>query len=49
MVYELYLRIYQPNIVLPSDASQQYIFIPTDADFFMVVKILYENGLLIDI
>ena len=48
MVYELYSRIYQPNIVLPSDTNKQYIFIPTDADFFTVVQVLSENGLLID-
>ena len=48
MVYELYSRIYQPNIVLPSDTHKQYIFIPTDADFYKVVKVLSDNGLLID-
>jgi len=48
MVYELYSRIYQPNIVLPSDINKQYIFIPTDTDFFTVIKVLSENGLLID-
>ena len=48
MVYELYLRIYQPNIVLPSDINKQYIFIPTDTDFYEVVKIISENGLLIN-
>ena len=34
--------------VLPSDTNKQYIFIPTDADFFTIVKVLSENGLLIE-
>ena len=49
MSYELYSRIYQSNIVLPSEADEKYIFIPTGADFFTVIKVLSDNGLLIDI
>tara|TARA_B110001454_G_C12715736_1_gene432497 strand:- start:1704 stop:2774 length:1071 start_codon:yes stop_codon:yes gene_type:complete len=48
MVYELYSRVYQPNIVLPNDASEKYIYIPTSADFSDVIKVLSENGLLIN-
>ena len=29
MVYELYSRVYQPNIVLPDNTSEKYIYIPT--------------------
>ena len=47
MVYELYARVYQPNIVLPNN-TEQYIYIPTNADFFDVVRVLSENGLLIN-
>ena len=48
MVYELYSRVYQPNIVLPNDASEKYIYIPTGAEFSDVVKVLSDNGLLIN-
>jgi len=48
MAYELYSRIYQPNIILPSDTEKQYIYIPTGADFYTVVRVLSQNGLLID-
>ena len=48
MVYEIYSRIYQPNIVLPNNASEKYIYIPTGAEFSDVVKVLSENGLLIN-
>ena len=48
MVYELYSRVYQPNIVLPNDTSEKYIYIPTSSDFSDVVRILSENGLLIN-
>ena len=47
MVYELYSRVYQPNIVLP-DNTEKYIYIPTSAEFHDVVKVLSENGLLIN-
>tara|TARA_B110000908_G_scaffold7231_1_gene8984 strand:- start:315 stop:1388 length:1074 start_codon:yes stop_codon:yes gene_type:complete len=48
MVYELYSRVYQPNIILPDDASEKYIYIPTGAEFIDVVRVLSENGLLIN-
>jgi len=48
MAYELYSRVYQPNIILPNDASEKYIYIPTGAEFTDVVKVLSENGLLIN-
>jgi len=47
MVYELYSRIYQPNIVL-SNNTEQYIYIPTNSVFSDVVRVLSENGLLIN-
>ena len=48
MVYELYSRVYQPNIVLPNNTSEKYIYIPTGGEFSDVVKVLSENGLLIN-
>jgi UPF0755 protein len=47
MVYELYSRVYQPNIVL-NDNSEKYIYIPSNSEFPDVVKVLLENGLLIN-
>ena len=47
MVYELYSRVYQPNIVMP-DNDEKYIYIPSNSEFTDVVKILSENGLLIN-
>jgi len=47
MVYELYSRVYQLNIVLP-DNAEKYIYIPSNSEFTDVVKILLENGLLIN-
>ena len=47
MVHELYSRVYQPNVVLPENNTEKYIYIPTDSDFLTVVKVLSENGLLI--
>lgn len=46
--YELFLRVYQPNISFSRDVAEKYIYIPTDADFIDVVTILSENGLLIN-
>jgi UPF0755 protein len=48
MAYELYLRVYQPNIVLPEDVNEKYIYIPTGAKFHQVIQILSESGLLIN-
>jgi len=43
MVYELYSRVYQPNVVLP-DNTEKYIYIPSNSEFSDVVKVLSENG-----
>ena len=48
MAYELYLRVYQPNIVLPENVSKKYIYIPTSAEFHQVIQILSKSGLLIN-
>ena len=48
MIYELYSRVYQPNIVLPDDRDEKYIYIPSNADFNVVIDVLSENGLLIN-
>ena len=48
MCYELYTRVYQPNINFSKDTSEKYIYVPTGADFSTVVSILSENGLLIN-
>ena len=48
MVYELYSRLYQPNIVLPNN-TDQYVYIPTNSVFSDVVRVLSENGLLINV
>ncbi len=48
MAYELYLRVYEPNIVLPQNVNEKYIYIPTGADFNKVIQILSESGLLIN-
>ena len=46
--YELYSRIFQPNIVFSNNITEKYIYIPTAANFFQVLTILSENGLLIN-
>ena len=48
MAYELYSRVYQPNIVL-SNNTEEYIYIPSDSDFSDVLRVLSDNGLLINI
>ena len=48
MAYQLYLRVYQPNIVLPENVNEKYIYIPTGAEFNQVIQILSESGLLIN-
>ena len=45
---ELYSRIYKPNVILSKDVTEKYIYIPDGADFSTVVKILSEEGLLIN-
>ena len=49
LVYELYSRVYQTNIMFSNNSSEKYIHIPTDSDFSKVVNILVEHGLLINI
>ena len=48
MAYQLYLRVYQPNIVLPENVDEKYIYIPTSAEFHQVIQILSGSGLLIN-
>ncbi len=48
MAYELYSRVYQPNIVIPEDVTEKYIYIPTGANFDAVTQILTESGLLMN-
>ena len=48
MTYELYNRIYQPNIILPKEIYEDYIYIPTNSKFSDVVEILSKNGFLIN-
>ena len=48
MTYELYNRIYQPNIILPKEIYEDYIYIPTNSNFSDVVEILSKNGFLIN-
>ena len=48
MTYELYNRIYQPNIVFPKEIDEDYIYIPTNSNFSDVIEILSMNGFLIN-
>ena len=48
MVYELYSRVYNPNIIFAEDTKEKYIYISTSSDFTKVVEVLSENGLLIN-
>lgn len=48
MGYELYSRVYQPNVILPENTSEKYIYIPSNSDFTKVIDVLSENGLLIN-
>ena len=48
MAYELYTRIYQPNIILPENMKEDYIYIPSSSDFSDVIRILSDNGFLIN-
>jgi UPF0755 protein len=49
MAYELYLRAFEPNIVLPENVGEKYIYIPAGADFLTVVKVLSKEDLLINV
>jgi UPF0755 protein len=48
LVYQLYSRVYHPNIIFTKDATEKYIYIPTNSNFIQVVTILSENGLLVN-
>jgi UPF0755 protein len=48
LVYELYSRVYLPNIIFSNDATEKFIYIPTDSDFTQVLDTLNSNGLLIN-
>ena len=48
MVYELYSRVYQPNIFFSKDTAERHIYIPTHSNLIQVVDILSEKGLLIN-
>ena len=48
MVYELYTRIFQPNITYINNSDVNYIYIPTNSNFSDVVDMLSNNGLLIN-
>ena len=48
MVYELYTRIFQPNITYINNSDVNYIYIPSNSNFSDVVDILSNNGLLIN-
>ena len=48
MAYELYSRVYQPNIIFTKETTEKYIYIPTSSNFSQVATILSENGLLIN-
>ena len=49
LVYELYSRVYLPNIIFSNNSTEKYIYIPTGADFLQVLDTLNANGLLINI
>jgi len=48
IVFELYSRVFQPNIFFANDINEKYIYIPSNSSFIQVVNILSENGLLIN-
>jgi UPF0755 protein len=47
LAHRLYSYVYQPNIKL-NDKTEQFIYIPTTSKFSDVVRILSDEGLLID-
>ena len=47
LAHRLYNDVYQPNITL-NEKSEQFIYIPTNSKFSDVVRILSDEGLLID-
>ena len=49
LVYELYSRVYLPNIIFNNDGKEKHIYIPTGSNFFQVLDTLNSNGLLINV
>ena len=47
LAHRLYSYVYQPNITL-NKKSEQFIYIPTNSKFSDVVRVLSDEGLLID-
>ena len=47
LAHRLYSYVYQPNIKL-NDKAEQFVFIPTNSVFSDVVRILSDEGLLMD-
>ena len=47
LAHRLYSYVYQPNITF-NEKSEQFIYIPTNSKFSDVVRILSDEGLLID-
>ena len=47
LCYELYIKIFQPNVSL-NEKTEQYIYIPTGSNFINVLEILSNSGLLIN-
>ena len=48
-VYELYSRIFQPNIIYSNAHDERYIYIPSNSSFSEVITILSKHGMLINI
>ena len=48
MAYELYSRVFQSNIMFSENIQEEYIYIPSGADFDKVLEILNNNGFLIN-
>ena len=48
-IFTLYQKIYTPNILFPSTSQEQFIYIPTGANFNNVVEILNSTRLLINV
>jgi UPF0755 protein len=46
--YQLYQKIYKPNVILKNGKSQAELFIPTGSDFEQVKEILVKNNFIDD-
>ena len=49
MVYEVYSKIYRSNVFISTDIDEQFLVIPTDADFVDVLELFSDKKLLKDI